>query len=165
MRKAICFLFVCCLFADWASGRPLKRGTPVLARLVTSADSNRESEIQAEVVADVVVDGEPVILQGTPIRLFVNRRRSKGVGKPGYLQIGCISTTTVDGQQILLSGTIEREGYSREGAAIGLGVGLGLTFLPIGGFFFLCLKGEKAEFPAGTPFFNVTVVQNYKIEP
>ena len=93
-----------------------------------------------------------------------NKRKAKGLGKPGYLQIGCISTTAVDGQIISLSGGIEQDGENRQGAAIGLGVGLGLTFLPLGGFFFLCLKGEKVDIPAGTTIFGVTVTDNYDID-
>lgn len=75
-----------------------------------------------------------------------------------------ISTTAVDGQIISLSGGIEQDGENRQGAAIGLGVGLGLTFLPLGGFFFLCLKGEKVDIPAGTTIFGVTVTDNYDID-
>lgn len=63
-----------------------------------------------------------------------------------------------------MSGGIEQDGENRQGAAIGLGVGLGLTFLPLGGFFFLCLKGEKVDIPAGTTIFGVTVTDNYDID-
>ena len=86
------------------------------------------------------------------------------IGTGTGLQIGCISTTAVDGQIISLSGGIEQDGENRQGAAIGLGVGLGLTFLPLGGFFFLCLKGEKVDIPAGTTIFGVTVTDNYDID-
>ncbi|WP_418992618.1 hypothetical protein [Alistipes sp.] len=118
----------------------------------------------AEVANDLIVAGETVIVRGTPVMLAVNKKKAKGVGKPGYLQLSCISTYAVDGQTILLSGGIEREGENREGTAIGLGVGLGLTFLPLGGFFFLCLKGEKAVIPAGTVLFGVTVAESYEVE-
>ena len=95
--------------------------------------------------------------------LSVNKKKAQGLGKQGYLQIECILTTAIDGQTILLSGGIEKEGNNRQGASIGLGVGLGLTFLPLGGFFFLCLKGEKVDIPAGTTIFGVTVMDNYDI--
>ena len=163
MKKIIVLLLIGCLFANLSFAVPLKRGTPLIVRLTTSANSNRNTHIMAEVVRDVIIAGETVIIQGTPVILSTNKRKAKGVGKAGYLQIGCISTTAVDGQTILLSGGIEQDGENRQGVAIGLGVGFGLTFLPLGGFFFLCIKGEKVDIPAGTTLFGVTVIDNYDI--
>ncbi len=165
MKKFIAILLIGCLFANELSAFPLKRGTSVVVCLSTSASSNKNTPIRAEVAADVNVAGEPVIVRGTPVVLSVDKIKAKGVGEPGYLQIACISTTAVDGQTIELSGNIERTGKDNQGAAIGLGVGLGLTLLPIGGFFFLCLKGEKVELPAGTTIMGVTVMNNYEIVP
>lgn len=93
----------------------MKRGTPLIARLTTSANSNRNTPIVAEVVTDVITAGETVIVQGTPVILSINKRKAKGVGKAGYLQIRCIPTTAVDGQTILLSGNIEQDGENRQG--------------------------------------------------
>lgn len=133
--------------------------------MTASANSNRNTPIIAEVASDVIIAGEIVIVQGTPVILSTNKRKAKGIGKAGYLQIGCISTATVDGQTILLSSGIEQDGENWRGVAIGLGVGLGLTFLPLGGFFFLCIKGEKDGIPAGTTIFGVTIMDNYDIIP
>lgn len=163
MKKIIVLLLIGCLSVDLLFAVPLRRGTPIIVRLTTTANSNRDTPIMAEVASDVNILGETVIVQGTLVDLSINKRKAKGVGKAGYLQIGCISTTAVDGQTILLSGGIEEVGDNRQGAAIGLGVGLGLTFLPLGGFFFLCLKGEKVDFPAGTTIFGVSVTNNYDI--
>lgn len=158
-------MFVLCIFGvEQLSAIPLKRGTPIQVRLTSSANSNRDNPVTAEVACDVTDRGNVLILQGTPVNLSVNKIKAKGVGKPGYLQLGCISTTAIDGQTIRLSGTLTREGENRQGAAIGLGVGLGITLLPLGGFFFLCLKGEKAHIPDGTHIFGVIVVGNYDIK-
>lgn len=165
MKKIIVLLLIGCLFAKPSFAALLKRGTHIIVRLTTSANSNRNTPIMAEVASDVIIAGETVVVQGTPVILSVNKRKAKGVGKAGYLQIGCISTTAVDGQSILLSGGIEQDGENRQGVAIGLGVGLGLTFLPLGGFFFLCIKGEKVDIPAGTTIFGVTIMDNYDITP
>lgn len=165
MKRIIVLLFIGCLFANPSFAIPLKRGTPLIVRLTTSANSNRNTPIMAEVASDVIIAGEIVIVQGTPVILSTNKRKAKGIGKAGYLQIGCISTAAVDGQTILLSGGIEQDGENRQGVAIGLGVGLGLTFLPLGGFFFLCIKGEKVDIPAGTTIFGVTIMDNYDIIP
>lgn len=113
---------------------------------------------------DVNVAGEAVIIRGTPVVLSVNKKRAKGVGMPGYLQVGCLSTTAADGQTIVLSGDIETEGVSRQWAATGLGVGLGLTLLPVVGFLFLCLKGEKADLPVASTILGVTVTDSYDID-
>lgn len=163
MKKIIVLILIGCLFACLSFATPVKRGTSVIVRLSTSANSNRNTPVRAEVASDLTIAGEVVITRGTPVILSVNKTKAKGLGKPGYLQIGCISTTAVDGQIISLSGGIEQDGENRQGAAIGLGVGLGLTFLPLGGFFFLCMKGEKADIPAGTTIFGVTVIDNYDI--
>lgn len=165
MKRIIVLLFIGCLFANPSFAIPLKRGTPLIVRLTTSANSNRNTPIMAEVASDVIIAGEIVIVQGTPVILSTNKRKAKGIGKAGYLQIGCISTAAVDGQTILLSGGIEQDGENRQGVAIGLGVGLGLTFLPLGGFFFLCIKGEKVDIPVGTTIFGVTIMDNYDIIP
>lgn len=163
MKRIIALLLIGSLFTD-SFAVPLRRGTSVIVRLSTTANSNRNTPIRAEVASDVTVAGEAVILRGTPVELSVNKRKSKCVGTPGYLQIGCISTTAADGQTIALAGEIEMEGVNRQGTAIGLGVGLGLTFLPVGGFLFLCLKGQKAELPAGSTILGVTVMDNYDID-
>ena len=164
MKRIVALLLIWSMSANILFAVPLRRGTSVIVRLSTSANSNRDTPIRAEVVSDLTIAGEPVITRGTPVILSVNKGKAKGLGKPGYLQIGCISTTAVDGQIISLSGGIEQDGENRQGAAIGLGVGLGLTFLPLGGFFFLCQKGEKVDIPAGTTIFGVTVTDNYDID-
>lgn len=163
MKKFTTLLLIGSLFTDPLWALPLKRGTQLIVCMSTSANSNRNTPVAAEVANDLTVAGETVIARGTPVVVAVNKTRAKGVGKAGYLQIGCISTTAIDGQTIMLSGGVEKEGENREGTAIGLGVGLGLTFVPLVGFFFLCLKGEKAEIPAGTTLFGVIVTDNYEI--
>lgn len=164
MKKIGILLLIGCLLGHPSCARSLKRGTSVIVRLTTTADSNRNTPVTAAVASDVIVAGEAVIIKGTPVDLSVDKRRAKGLGKPGYLQIGCLSTTAVDGQTIALSGHIEKAGDDRQGAAIGLGIGLGLTLLPFGGFLLLCLKGEKAELPAGTTIMDVSVAGNYTID-
>lgn len=163
MKRIAVLLLLCNIFPDFLFAIPLKRGTPVIVRLSTSANSNRDTPIRAEIAGDVTIAGVTAITRGTPVILSVNKKKAQGLGKQGYLQIECILTTAIDGQTILLSGGIEKEGNNRQGASIGLGVGLGLTFLPLGGFFFLCLKGEKVDIPAGTTIFGVTVMDNYDI--
>ncbi len=105
MKRIIALILIGSFFTNSVAA-PLKRGTSVIVRLTSTANSNRNTPIQAEVASDVTVAGEAVILRGTPVVLSVNKRKSKGVGKPGYLQIGCISTTAADGQTIIRNGSI-----------------------------------------------------------
>lgn len=81
--------------------------------------------------------------------------------KSWWLQIKPISTTAIDGHQILLDGGFSKEGEQRRGVALGLGIGLGLTYLPGFGFFFLMLKEEKIILPQGTMLYDIYIKENY----
>lgn len=77
----------------------LKKGTDVFIELTTEANSNNRYEIVAIVGMDVndIKTGETLITKGTPVKLKVERRKSRGVGKAGWLQIKPISTVSIDG--------------------------------------------------------------------
>ena len=62
MKKIIVLLLIGCLFANLSFAVPLKRGTPLIVRLTTSANSNRNTHIMAEVVRDVIIAGETLSL-------------------------------------------------------------------------------------------------------
>lgn len=143
----------------------LKKGTAIFVELTTEANSNNKHEIMAVVGIDVndSKTGETLITKGTPIVLRIERRKSRGLGKAGWLQIKPISVTAIDGRQILLDGGFSREGEQHRGVALGLGIGLGLTYLPGFGFFFLMLKGEKIVLPKGTTIYDVFIKENYQI--
>ena len=104
-----------------------------------------------------------LIKRGTPVQLQIEKKKAKGCGKAGYVNIKCISTTSVDGQNISLEGSMDSEGDNKKGLAIGLGVGLGLTFLPFVGFGFLAIKGEQAKIQANTIMPNVFIMNDYEI--
>lgn len=145
---------------------PLKKGTAVFVELTTEANSNNKHEVMAVVGIDVndTKTGETLITKGTPIVLHIERRKSRGIGKAGWLQIKPISVTAIDGRQILLDGGFSKEGEQRRGVALGLGIGLGLTYLPGFGFFFLMLKGEKIVLPQRTMLYDIYVKENYQID-
>lgn len=56
------------------------------------------------------------------------------------------------------------QGDSNKGAALGCGLGLGLTLLPGVGFFFFCIQGENVEVPENTILQNIVVNDNYTIK-
>ena len=111
---------------------------------------------------DVVKDGTVVIAKGTPVKVSINKKKAKGVGKAGSVELRCISTTSVDGQTIALEGMKAEEGDSRQGLALGLGIGLGV-FTLIG---FACLdkKKKKANIETNTIIPNIMVMDDYLIE-
>ena len=150
-----------CVFA---SG-PLERGTALSVRLMSQATSKKSSNPTAMVENDVKSkDGSILIKRGTPVMLQVESTKARGCGRAGAVTVRCLSTTAVDGQTITLEGSISAEGQDKKGLAIGLGVGLGVTFLPFVGFAFLAIKGEPAVVASNTIIPNVFVMNDYTIE-
>ena len=159
-------LLSCILFCSIVTSGQivLKRGTNIYIELATEANSNNRHEIIALVGYDVLdtSTGEILITKGTPVRVRVERRKSRGLGKAGWLLIKPISTTAIDGKEILLDGIYSKEGEDRKGLALGLGIGSGLTYLPGLGFLFLLIKGEKIILPKGSILYDIYIGENYQ---
>lgn len=142
---------------------PLERGTALSVRITSQITSKKEGTASAIVENDVKgKDGKVVIKRGTPVQLQLEKKSARGCGKPGYVNIKCISTQAVDGQSITLEGSISDEGESKKGLAVGLGVGLG--FFTLIGFVCLAIKGEKATIESNTIIPTVFVMNDYTIE-
>ncbi len=166
MKKIICILTIICTFTAEAQPIKINNGQSISIRTTKSVSSRTKNpDVTAIVERDVKdISGEKILIRrGTPIELTVKTQKAKGVGKAGSIDISFLSTTAVDGQKISLLGGINSEGKNREGAALGCGLGLGLTILCPVGFFFLCIKGENVEIPAHTIIQNVTINDNYLI--
>lgn len=146
---------------------PLTRGTVFPVRIldkVTSAPSMQSSPA-AVVEMDIIgKDGRILVSRGTPVLLQIDRQKARGCGKPGSLNVRCVSTTSVDGQNIMLNGSVNVEGSDQKGLALGLGIGLGLTFLPGVGFAFLALKGEEAVIDSDYLIGTVMVMNDYEVQ-
>ena len=148
----------------WA-GTPLTRGTALQVKIVESLSSKKATNAVALVDYDVVKDGKVLIKAGTPVQVQVDRKKCRGVGRPGSLTVKPLTTTTVDGQTILLSGgTLEVEGKKRTGKAVGLGVGLGVGLLCPPLLACLAIKGDHAVIESGTVLSNVIVANEYDIK-
>lgn len=105
------------------------------------------------VAQDVTVDGVTAIAAGTPVLNQVTGIKKRGCGRPGTVTVTILSTTATNGEVVRLMGQpLVKEGQSKKGKAIGLGVGLGVFMWPCLGC--LAIKGGEAEIPAGT------IVQN-----
>jgi len=99
--------------------------------------------VRARVWRDVVVDGQIAIKGGTPAIVQVSSIKSRKIfGIKGKMSLAAIQTSTVDGQTVYLTGGYNKEGKSRVGWSLGLGL---LIFWPA-----LFVPGKAAELPTGT---------------
>ncbi|MBQ7856247.1 MAG: hypothetical protein IJ348_03930 [Alistipes sp.] len=153
------------LNASAAQKYELPNGQSVAVRITSDVTSKSKSQqtVTAIVERDVYdLKHEKVLIRrGTPITLATQIQRAKGMGKAGYININCLSTTAVDGQTIYLLGGLNVEGDDKKGAALGCGLGLGLTVLFPVGFFCFCIQGENVSVPANTMINNVVVNERY----
>ena len=143
----------------------LRRGTALSVRIVSKITSKKGGVNPNAIVENDVYgkNGELVIRRGSPVVLQVDKKKARGCGKPGYVNVKCVSTSAVDGQSITLEGAVSDEGNPKKGLALGLGIGLGLTFLPFVGFAFLAIHGEQASVADNTLIPNVFVMNDYTI--
>ena len=146
------------------AGSPLVRGTSVYIRTLSEISSKNNEALDAVIDIDVkTTDGIVAIKKGTPVNANIERQKAKGVGKQGYIQITSMSTTSVDGQTIYLSGSVKEEGENKRGKVLGLGLGIGLClFLPC--LAILAKKGGEAIISSGKIYNQFSVAQEYQIQ-
>lgn len=104
----------------------------------------------AVVSSDVYYNGNILIAAGTTVNMDIHYQKRHGLGVPATVSVKPVSTTDIYGQVWPLVGD-ERTvtGQNRRNAAIGCGVFFGIVTFPVG-LLFLCIKGKRAEFAAGT---------------
>ncbi len=167
MAKKILSLILCtCIpLLHIQAGDILPRGTAVPVRIISALNSKHGQTAQAVVEYDIRNEENKILIQkGTPVDIQVKREKARGVGREGYIHVQCMSTKAIDGQTILLQGEWEEYGVSKDGLALGLGVGLGLTFLPFVGLAFLAIKGEEATISPNTRIPLVFTTETYTIQ-
>lgn len=152
-RIAICFMSILSLAASCVA-REVKvpPGTLVYGELDERVTSRIEKDgwdqgdvVRAHVWRDVVVDGATVIKAGTPMLVRIDTiKKAKMAGVKGKLELEAVSTTTVDDQQIALSGGYDKSGHSRMGLSISLAA---VVAWPL-----IFIKGKAAILDAGTVF-------------
>lgn len=131
----------------------LKSGTPVP---VTFSEKVTGKSTSANIIVsqDIKVNGVTAIAAGTPVLSQVTAEKRRGCGRPGSVSVSLISTTAVNGETVRFVGApVTKEGASKKGKAIGLGVGLGIFVWPC--LDCLAIKGGEAEIPAGTIVSNI----------
>jgi hypothetical protein len=147
--------FVCFLpYASpaWAGSR-LPDGTRIAVRTMeplSSATLKDGSQVTFAVVEDVVVDGEVIIKQGTPVRgTIVDAQAKRRMGRAGKLQYTVNETKAVDRTTIRLRALQDRKGDSNVTSTAVTTVAVGV-FVPVAAPFFLLRKGHDIVVPEGT---------------
>jgi len=158
VRKGIaCGLaFVCSLqlaAPAWAGARRVPDGTRIAVRTMealSSATLKDNDAVMFAVVEDVVVDGEVVIKQGTPVRgTIVDAEAKRRMGRAGKLQYTVNETKAVDRSVIRLRALQNRTGDSNVTSTTVTTVSVGV-FVPVAAPFFLLRKGHDIVVPEGT---------------
>jgi hypothetical protein len=136
----------------WAAAR-LPDGTRIAVRTMeqlSSATLKDGSPVTFAVVEDVVVDGEVVIKQGTPVRgTIVDAEAKRRMGRAGKLQYTVNETKAVDRSAIRLRALQDRKGDSNVTSTAVTTVAVGV-FVPVAAPFFLLRKGHDIVVPEGT---------------
>jgi hypothetical protein len=153
---ACALAFVCSLqlaTPAWAGGRRLPDGTRIAVRTMeqlSSATLKDSDPVTFAVVEDVVVDGEVVIKQGTPVRgTIVNAQAKRRMGRAGKLQYTVNETKGIDRSTIRLRAVQDRVGDSNVTSTTVTTVAVGV-FVPVAAPFFLLRKGHDIVVPEGT---------------
>lgn len=162
MKKLLLFSFMCAA-SFCANAQVLHRGSIVPVKIISQIDSKTQETPNVIVNADVKGDdGSVIIAYGTPVQTQVNREKARGCGRPGKISVKFISTTTTNGQQVLLEGgNIKVEGQDKKVLSIGLGAGLGWFVWPA--LFCLSIKGEQAIIEEGYLTNSVLTLQDVKL--
>ncbi|MEX1189724.1 MAG: hypothetical protein WED33_10740 [Bacteroidia bacterium] len=128
-----------------------------LAETLNSKTISPGQTIYFRVKFDVLVENTMLIKAGQSLQGVITKaQKARELGKQGELSIQVSSVQAIDGQEVMLSGNIFREGENRSVESIGIGA---LIFWPV-----LFMKGREAEIVAGTVF-NAQVGQTIYIKP
>ena len=137
----------------WAGARRLPDGTRIAVRTMeqlSSATLKDGDPVTFSVVEDVVVDGEVVIKQGTPVRgSIVDAQAKRRMGRAGRLQYTVNETKGVDRSVIRVRALQNRSGDSNVTSTAVTTVAVGV-FVPVAAPFFLLRKGHDIVVPEGT---------------
>ncbi len=145
----------------------LRAGTPIVVEASQTYNSKNLSEgqtVNVRVKYNVIVNKQTLVAAGALGTANISDLTKPGAfGKAGRMELQMQSVQSVDGQQILLSGTpMIAEGQNKKGLAWGLSIGLFLLTI-IGGIAGIFIKGKPAEVKAGTTT-NTSVASDAQVE-
>jgi hypothetical protein len=137
----------------WAAERRLPDGTRIAVRVMeqlSSASVKDNDPVTFAVVEDVIVDGEVVVKQGTPVRgVIVDAAAKRRMGRAGRLSYTVNETKAVDRSVIHLRAVQERKGDSNVTSTAVTTTAVAV-FVPVAAPFFLLRKGSDIVVPEGT---------------
>jgi len=145
------------LYAQSQDKVKLTAGTVVALSIENSANSDASvgATVHFRVIRDVTVNDKVVIKSGSIATGTISEVSSSGaLGKGGKVAVKLNSVQAVDGQNVYLSGSLDKQGEDK----VVLTVILGLICLPL-----LLLNGGDANIPAGTEV-RAYVEQDCQIE-
>ena len=124
-------LFTLCLLMASSSvfSQKLANGKNIPVRLTSEIYPTAKEKVPVTAIVDKDVkdaSGSYVLIRrGIPVALDAMIQKARGVGKPASVQIKCLYTTAVDGQEIALQGGLAQTGKSKKGTALGVGLSAG----------------------------------------
>lgn len=145
------------LYAQSQDKVKLTAGTVVALSIENSVNSDASvgATVHFRVIRDVTVNDKVVIKSGSIATGTISEVSSSGaLGKGGKVAVKLNSVQAVDGQNVYLSGSLDKQGEDK----VVLTVILGLICLPL-----LLLHGGDANIPAGTEV-RAYVEQDCQIE-
>lgn len=145
MKKIVFLLTLLLVGFQFASIGQTKVNVPITITKKIKKD-NAKAETQSAVVShDVLVNGKVAIAAGSPVILSVTHNKPRGFGKPGLIEINCVSTIDINGQVVPLEGGQKsNQGKSRKALMTACTVIFGIVLFPVG-LLFMCMKGGKAD--------------------
>ena len=136
-----------------AAERRLPDGTRIAVRTMeplSSANLKDNDPVTFAVLEDVIVDGQVVIKQGTPVRgTIVDAEAKRRMGRAGKLSYTVNETKGVDRGVIRLRAVQDKRGDSNVTSTTVTTVAVGV-FVPVAAPFFLLRKGHDIVVPEGT---------------
>jgi hypothetical protein len=132
MRKIACLLVLLSFLKGQISAQSLPRqGATVPVVLTQELNSRKPSEPVIQIAEDLVdANNMVVVSKGTPVYFNYKIVKAKSVGRPGSIEVNFISTKSIHGTTIPLTGTMKMEGDNKKAKVLGIGLGLGLTIAP-----------------------------------
>jgi hypothetical protein len=142
-----------CAIPASAVERRLPDGTRIAVRVMeqlSSASLKDNDRVSFAVVEDVVVDGQIVIKQGTPVHgVVVDAEAKRRMGRAGKLMYTVNETKGVDQRVIRLRAVQDKKGESNVTSTAVTTTAVAV-FVPVAAPFFLLRKGQDIVVPEGT---------------
>jgi hypothetical protein len=146
-------LSLSCVTGATAAERRLPDGTRIAVRVMqqlSSASVKDDDPVSFAVVEDVIVDGEVVIKQGTPVRgVIVEAASKRRMGRAGKLSYTVNETKAVDRGVVRLRAVQDKKGDSNVTSTAVTTTAVAV-FVPVAAPFFLLRKGSDIVVPEGT---------------